>query len=465
MECGFVAMQFTPTGPGRTLAFLVLFFAVFACYVLAVRQVLGRADGTGWTIVGLACLFRLTFVFAAPVLSDDLQRYLWDGRVTLDGGNPYIAFPASPAGAARGDADIGPLAHKEVATVYPPAAQLLFAGGAALGPGIYGIKILVVLLDLLVIAVLRALLRERGRPGLRVLIYAWNPLAVTETAWSGHIEPAATLCVLLAAVWIIQKREAGATFALAAGGLVKFVPLILIAPLLRRIRARHLPIVPVAVTLAYWPFRAAGRLLFAGLREYADRWLGNESLFGIVHAAIVWMNPTPGLKAAIACVRRSVPHTSGLDRLYGYVYPIDLAKGACALAVLGFAAWLVRRDVEPLRGLYWMTGALLLLSPTAHPWYFLWVLPWLCLFPSPPWILLSGLVALAYANLGASGRAGEPYPWIRLAEYGPFYCLAGAGWLRARLRVRRGIGGAAAAGTVDDSGRGRAACIARPAPR
>ena len=205
-----MAMLFTPTGPGRTLAFLVLFFAVFACYVLAVRQVLGRADGTGWTIVGLACLFRLTFVFAAPVLSDDLQRYLWDGRVTLDGGNPYIAFPASPAGAARGDADIGPLAHKEVATVYPPAAQLLFAGGAALGPGIYGIKILVVLLDLLVIAVLRALLRERGRPGLRVLIYAWNPLAVTETAWSGHIEPAATLCVLLAAVWIIQKREAGA---------------------------------------------------------------------------------------------------------------------------------------------------------------------------------------------------------------------------------------------------------------
>src|SRR2546422_7922268 len=51
---------------------------------------------SGRMVVGLACLFRLTFLFAAPVLSDDLQRYLWDGRVTLHGGNPYLASPAVP---------------------------------------------------------------------------------------------------------------------------------------------------------------------------------------------------------------------------------------------------------------------------------------------------------------------------------------------------------------------------------
>jgi len=180
------------------------------------------------------------------------------------------------------------------------------------------------------------------------------------------------------------------------------------------------------------------------------------------------MNPTPGLKAVIACVRRHVPHTAALDLLYGYVYPIDLAKGVCALAALGFAAWLVRRDVEPLSGIYWMTGAALLLSPTAHPWYFLWILPWLCLFPARPWILLSGLVALAYANLGASGRAGEPYPWVRLVEYGPFYGLAGAGWLAAKLGARPGLEKrrAPAATAPDDLERPRLAnCIAGPPTR
>ena len=58
------------------------------------------------------------------------------------------------------------------------------------------------------------------------------------------------------------------------------------------------------------------------------------------------------------------------------------------------------------------------------------MLPWLCLFPSRAFLLLTGLVSLAYANLGASSRATEPYPWIRLLEYAPFYVLLCADWLR-----------------------------------
>lgn len=448
MECGFAAMLLFPPGPGGVFAYLGLFFAVFAGYVLAVRAVLRAAPGAGRpaaiAVLGLATLFRLTFLFASPVLSDDLYRYLWDGSVTLAGGNPYRDAPAAAA-APRRAADLARIGHAEVPTIYPPAAQALFAAGAACGRGIHGIKALVVLADLLVIAVLLVLLRERRRPSVRVLVYAWNPLAVTEAAWSGHVEPAGVLCVLLAAVAIIQKREARAALLLALGGLVKILPLVLLAPLLRSIRARFLPLVLLLLLAACWPFRAAGWRLLAGLRAYATRWLGNESLFGVPHAAIAWIDPAPHLKAAIAFVRQRVPHTGALDYLYGWVYPIDLAKGVCALAALGFAAWLVRRGIEPLRGLYLMTGAVLLLSPTAHPWYFLWILPWLCLFPSQPWILLSGLVALAYVNLGAPGRAREPYPWIRIVEYAPFFLLLLREWLRARLwRGGRREGGAAA---------------------
>lgn len=458
LECGFVAMLLSRPGPGNTFAYLVLFLAAFACYALAVRIVLRAIPNAGAGppargsdrhggpavagVLALACLFRVTFLFAAPALSDDLYRYLWDGRVTLSGGNPYLGAPFAPAGTAPQSADLARIGHAEVPTIYPPAAQVFFAAGAALGPGVYGIKVLVVLADLLVMAVLLALLRERGRPAIRVLVYAWNPLAVTETAWSGHVEPVAVLCVLLAAVAIIQKREARAALSLALGGLVKLFPLVLFAPLLRSMRARFLPLALLLLLAACWPFRAAGRHLFDGLREYASRWLGNESLFGVAHAAIAWIGPAPHLKAAIAFVRQRVPHTGPLDLLYGYVHPIDLAKGVCALAALGFAVRLWRRRVEPLRGLYLMTGAVLLLSPTAHPWYFLWILPWLCLFPSLPWILLSGLVALAYANLGASGRAGEPYPWIRAVEYAPFYGLLFWEWLRAGAgsRFRSGMG-------------------------
>jgi len=462
IECGFGLMLLHPPGPGRVSGWLVLFFAAFGCYVLAVRAALRQdADGAKSVlrvILGFAILFRLTFLFAPPALSNDLYRYLWDGRQTLAGANPYGVAPAArggtPArGAAETHAERGPAAtqdpefarmdHADVPSVYPPAAQVLFALGAAPGRGVQGIKTLVVAADLLLIGALLALMRRRAVPDVRVLIYAWSPLAVMEAAWSGHLEPAGALCVILAGTALVARREAGAALFLALGGLVKLFPLVLFVPLVRSIRARFAALALLLFLVAWWPFRAAGPGLVAGLSEYAGRWLGNESLFGLAHAAIAWIDPTPALKAAITLARRHVPHTGALEPLYGWVYPIDLAKGTCALAALGVAAWLVRRGVEPLRGMYLMTGAILLLSPTAHPWYFLWILPWLCLFPSVPWILLCGLVALAYVNLGAPGRELEPYPWIRLVEYLPFFALLILGWLRGE---RHGIGSPGRAG-------------------
>jgi glycosyl transferase family 87 len=429
MECGFAAMLAARPAPGRTLPFLILYSSVFVLYLAAVRDVLGSNPAHRWTgrfVMTGACLFRLTFLATAPALSHDLDRYLWDGRVTLSGGNPFLSPPASSGRDTR-------IEHGEVPTIYPPGAQVLFAAGAALDAGALGMKALVVVADLLVIVALGRLLRVRGQSPGRSLIYAWNPLAVTETAWSGHIEPAALVCVLLAALAIIQKRDARATVALTVGGLVKVFPLVLFVPSLRSMRTRCLLLVPVLFAASYAPFRAAGPRLFAGLRAYADRWLANESLFALVYGAYEWLDPTPRLKGAIAWGRRTVPHSEVLDVLYACVYPIDLAKGTCALAVAVFAYVLWRRRTEPLRGFYLLTGMVLIASPTVHPWYVLWVLPWLALFPSRAFLLLTWLVSLAYANLGAAGRASEPYPWLRLVEYVPFYALLCADWLRGRV--------------------------------
>lgn len=440
MQAGFASMLVAPPRPGRTTAFLALFLAVFCGYAAAAAMVLrppapGRGAWPALPILGLALLFRATFLFAQPALSDDLYRYLWDGRTVWRCGDPYVETPASVPGGGRVAGR--PLAHPEVPTIYPPAAQALFAAGAALSEGPLGIKAILVLCEVLGIAALRRLLALRGLPPDRILIYAWNPLPVVEVAWSGHLEPAGTACVLAAAAAIIQKRDLRASLALALGGLVKIVPLALLLPFARAVRARALLAVPAVLVLGYWPFRGAGPRLFDGLREYSGRWVANESLFGVIHRAIAALDPTPPLKSALAWARAHVPGSAPLDLLYPYLYPPYLARAACAAAALAFAATLLRRRVEPLRGAYLLTGVLLLVSPTLHPWYLLWILPWLCLFPSGPWILLSGLVALAYANLGSPGREAEPHPWVRLVEYLPFYAWLAAGWTRSRLAAHR----------------------------
>jgi hypothetical protein len=437
MEAGYLALIAAPPSPGRTARFIVVYILILACYAAATRPLERPAAGERiGAVLAFACLFRATLLFAPPALSNDVERYLWDGRLLLAGVNPYREPPAAPDLAWLRDDRFSRLDHTGIRTIYPPAAQALFAAGAALAPGPLGIKTLVVLADLLVIAGLRRLLALRGLPASRLLIYAWNPLGIVEVAWSGHLEPAGTACVVLAAAAIIQKRDLRAAAALTLGGLVKLLPFALFLPLARSLRARSLALAPLLALAAWWPFRAAGPRLLDGLREYGGRWSANESLFAIVRALFVWIDPTPALKGVIAFVRTHVPASEPLDRLYGFVYPEDLARAACALAAAGFAALLLRRRVEPLRGCFLMTGALLLLSPTLHPWYLLWILPWLCLFPSRPWILLSGLVALSYANLGSAGRGHDLHPWVSLAEYLPFYAWLAIDWARDRRGVR-----------------------------
>jgi hypothetical protein len=453
MAAGFTAMPLVPPRPGHVAAFLGLYTVVFLLYLVAVRAALRPAPPGGAcsesgravarAVIVVAVLFRLPLLFAAPALSNDLLRFLWDGRVLLATGNPYGVPPEAPALVPLRDSTWEAMDHRDVPTIYPPAAQALFAtatavGGVGSGAAGLALKLLVLLADLGVMVTLRWILERRGLSPVRLLVYAWNPLVVVEAAWSGHIEPAAVLCVLLGAAALIRERDLAATLALTLGGLVKLMPLALLAPLLRRVRARWLVLPPILIAAAYWPFRAAGAGLLGGLDEYARRWLANESLFAVVRGVITWVAPTEALKVAIAWVRAHVPHTGFLDALYFHVHPLDLAKAVCAAAAAGVAVVIVRRRIEPLRGMYLMTGALLLLSPTAHPWYLLWIAPWLCLFPSRAWVMLTGLAALAYLNLGAAARDAEPHPWVRLVEYLPFYALLIADAFRSRVRRRTG---------------------------
>src|SRR5688572_26706121 len=79
--------------------FLVLFLLVFALYLLSwavlrkqERKGIANPKNRRWNlgiIIAAGLLFRATIFFAPPSLSDDIYRYLWDGRVQLSGVNPY----------------------------------------------------------------------------------------------------------------------------------------------------------------------------------------------------------------------------------------------------------------------------------------------------------------------------------------------------------------------------------------
>ena len=139
-----------------------------ALYAVAVWQVLRGPCGRGTlaVVLGLALAMRALTLLSPPLLSTDIYRYVWDGRVQAAGINPYAYLPAAPAlralrdGGAGAEAIYPNINRADYApTIYPPAAQAIFAAVGLAWPTIWGMKAAMLLFDLLGIAAALLLLR------------------------------------------------------------------------------------------------------------------------------------------------------------------------------------------------------------------------------------------------------------------------------------------------------------------
>src|SRR5262245_1002589 len=81
-----------------------------------------------WLIFGIGSLLRVYVLLFDPLLSTDIFRYIWDGRVQAAGINPYRYFPAHDALAQLRDATIFPKINRAdyAVTIYPPVAEFFF---------------------------------------------------------------------------------------------------------------------------------------------------------------------------------------------------------------------------------------------------------------------------------------------------------------------------------------------------
>lgn len=392
-------------GLGTPYPALSLWAVGFAAYLLAAGGA-ERLDRR-W-IWGGGIALRVGMFPSAPALSEDIYRYMWDGWVQRSGANPFQHAPAAPDLEALRTEWWPLINHADVPTIYPPGAQLVFVALAWIAPAWWIYKFAWLAADLAVAWLVGRL--SRGRGSVPLLLYLWSPLLVVEVAWSGHFDPLG-IAPMLGAVLLVGTAaqpawRAGALLGLGAS--IKFAPLAAVPALWRRhgwVAAAIAVAIPVVL---YLPFLSAREALFGGLRTYADVWEFNAGLY------------------------------NALQRLPG---PDDLAKwvGAAVVGAVVVRAAAGRWSLG--RSLFWAIGAGLLTSPTIHPWYILWVLPFACLYLSRGWLLFSGTVFLAYAGRDAYLATGVwPEPaWLAWGIHGPpLALLAWDGW---RGRSPKGLTG------------------------
>ena len=83
----------------HTVGFELAFFAAFGLYAVVTVLALRLNSFSRWEwvgVFGLAILFQGLLIFTPPTLSDDMYRYVWDGRVQAQGINPYLYPPKAP---------------------------------------------------------------------------------------------------------------------------------------------------------------------------------------------------------------------------------------------------------------------------------------------------------------------------------------------------------------------------------
>ena len=191
---------------------IMLFYApLFALYLL-VNSSFNIHRSSLKVYIALAILLRLLLVFSMPNLSNDVYRFIWDGRLLIQGYNPFDHLPlyylennVQVEGIDR--ALFEAFGAKNTYTSYPPVAQAQFASACWLFPHDIYRCVVVMKLWLLVfeigsIYLIIKLLRRFGLPSKNALLYALNPLIIIEITGNLHFE-GAMIFFLLLALWLL----------------------------------------------------------------------------------------------------------------------------------------------------------------------------------------------------------------------------------------------------------------------
>jgi len=379
--------------------FLWLFTAAFACYALA-AWLLRHSRGTAVIVpvLVIAALTRLALLPATPSLSTDAYRYLWDARVARAGISPHAYPPVADELATLRDETIFPrLNHPTWRTIYPPAAELFFSTVGRIAPdSMLALKVALGIGELAALGALLGLLRTLELPEGRLVIYAWNPLLLVEVWGTAHLD-ALVLPAVIGSTWaFVAGRRVLAAGLLAAGASIKLYP------------AALLPLILGG------PGSAAALLTFIAVMAASYAHVIGEGI---------------SVLGSLPRYLRDEYFNLGITRSL-----VD--NPALVIGVLiAWVAWraTARRTAPLPHRAVVLVGGLIVLSGNVFPWYVLWLIPFLTLVPSIPWIAFTGSVAFAYAFFLEQPWA-IPW-WARAVECAPL--AAGTAWWAARHTLLR----------------------------
>jgi hypothetical protein len=211
-----------------------LWFSLFGCYFWLIKS-----EGISFkNLVGISILFRLIFLFATPNLSQDFYRFIWDGRMILEGLNPYLSLPETfiqqnhfpIANAKELYLGMGELNGSHY-TNYPPLNQLSFLIAAILGSksiftSIVVLRFQILLADIGILYFGKKILANLNLPIKNIFWYILNPFIIIEMTGNLHFEPVMLFFLIFGLYKLHQQKWVWAAILIACSVSIKLIPLL-----------------------------------------------------------------------------------------------------------------------------------------------------------------------------------------------------------------------------------------------
>ncbi|MBK7379567.1 MAG: hypothetical protein IPJ03_11265 [Ignavibacteriales bacterium] len=344
-------------------------------------------------IIVTGLLFRLTLFPSTPSTSDDVYRYVWEGKVVVNGFNPFTTPPNSNVLSSLQDSNYTKVTYKNIPAIYPPFSQLVFATAYILTEdNLLGLKLIYFICEFFTLIFLLKLLHLKKINLNRIILYAWLPLPIMEYFVNVHLDPVGIMFLIIAVYFIEREKFAGASVFLALSFLSKLIGIFLL-PLIFRKAGINKSVLFIFIfsfvsIIFYLPFADGSFSAFTAFSNYLSNWEFNGSIYNSFKALF-----SNSETARMIC---------GIIFISLVVYISSTYKDFSKAGFYIFLCWAI-------------------LSTTLFSWYLGWLAvlnPFVNFFS-----VMSLLFTINLTNFSPLGNEWREYGFVLAIEYVPFFLL------------------------------------------
>jgi len=347
-------------------------------------------------------LLLIVAVFARIILlgvdsytSNDVDRYLFDGRIAFEGIDPYRVSHDAPILKELREQWQPPSEHAKYVTLYPPVALAFFSLAASTGIDNAELvwKVLLLMAGLATLGFMVKVLQHAKKLEHLALI-ALSPLLILETGVGLHLDTLSTLTIVVA-IYAWQRNKIAITgVVVGIGMLIKALPLMLLLPLIftfSRFKNAVLLIGFTVVTVIsiYTVTLSLGLVPVGSISVFFEKWRFAAPLF------------------------TTLDNVLDAKSIVGFMF-VFATLISCVMAYVCWKTGNLSSNHSVLFGVMQLSVALpLLISPVIFPWYLMPLVPLIALFPNRFIIGWTLLMPLTYEVLGPflSNQVWQPVQW------------------------------------------------------